>query len=180
MSLNHVAAGRNVPDEINVVIEIPANGDPVKYEVDKESGTLFVDRFMTTSMHYPCNYGYMPSTLGEDGDPVDVLVIAPFPLLNGCVIRCRPVGMMKMTDESGEDSKILAVPTNKTSVLYNDIKSPEDFPKPFLDSITHFFAHYKDLESGKWVKVNGWCGPEEAKKEILACLKRHQDQKCTS
>lgn len=173
MSLNNVEAGRNVPHEINVIIEIPAHGDPVKYEVDKKSGALFVDRFMSTAMRYPCNYGYVPHTLSEDGDPVDVLVLAPFPLLSGSVIRCRPIGMMKMTDESGEDCKILAVPIDKLSNLYTDIKSPKDVPKSLLDTISHFFQHYKDLEPGKWVKVNGWFGVEEAKAEIISSHERY-------
>lgn len=174
MSLCNIDAGRKVPDEVNVVIEIPANGDPVKYEVDKKSGALFVDRFMTTAMHYPCNYGYIPHTLGNDGDPVDVLVIAPFSLLHGSVIRCRPVGLLKMTDEAGEDSKILAVPIDKSSVLYRDIKSPQDLPEQLLQCISHFFQHYKDLEQGKWVKVQGWEGAEAAKKEILSSAERYK------
>ena len=175
MSLNSVDAGHNPPDEINAVIEIPANGDPIKYEVDKTSGALFVDRFMSTAMHYPCNYGYVPHTLSEDGDPVDVLVIAPYPVLSGSVIRCRPIGVMLMTDEAGEDSKILAVPTDKLSALYRNIKSPQDLPDPYLQTIAHFFQHYKDLEAGKWVKVHGWKGPEEAKAEIISSIKRYKE-----
>lgn len=174
MSLNNIDAGRNVPHEINVIIEIPAHGDPVKYEVDKKTGALFVDRFMTTAMRYPTNYGYVPHTLAEDGDPVDVLVMAPFPLLSGSVIRCRPVGVLGMTDESGEDSKILAVPIDKSSALYKDIQSPEDFPQSLLLSISHFFQHYKDLEPGKWVKVKGWHGVDAAKAEILSSLERYK------
>ncbi len=176
MSLNQVLAGRNVPEEINVIIEIPANGDPVKYEVDKQSGALFVDRFMSTAMHYPCNYGYVPMTLSEDGDPVDVLVLAPIRLLSGCVIRCRPVGVMEMEDEAGPDCKILAVPIDKTSSLYHAVKSHQDLPKSLLDTIAHFFAHYKDLEPGKWVKVHGWQGVDKAKAEILASAKRYVDK----
>lgn len=176
MSLNQVVAGRNVPDEINVVIEIPANGDPVKYEVDKQSGALFVDRFMSTAMHYPCNYGYVPMTLSEDGDPVDVLVLAPIRLLSGCVIRCRPIGLMEMEDEAGPDCKILAVPVDKTSPIYKDVKSHLDLPKSLLDTIAHFFAHYKDLEPGKWVKVNGWQDGDKAKIEIISSIKRYQEK----
>jgi inorganic pyrophosphatase len=175
MSLNNIDAGRNPPEEINAVIEIPANGDPIKYEVDKKSGALFVDRFMSTAMHYPCNYGYVPHTLGEDGDPVDILVVAPYPVLSGSVIRCRPIGMMTMTDEAGEDAKLLAVPTDKLSALYRNIKSPQDLPEPYLQTIAHFFQHYKDLEPGKWVKVHGWKGVEEAKAEIMSCIKRYKE-----
>jgi inorganic pyrophosphatase len=177
MSLNNVDAGRQVPDEVNVIIEIPAHGDPVKYEVDKKSGALFVDRFMTTAMRYPCNYGYVPHTLGLDGDPVDVLVVAPFPLLSGAVIRCRPVGMLNMTDEAGEDGKILAVPIDKLSVLYRHIFQPEDLPETFLHSISHFFEHYKDLEPGKWVKITGWQNAQAAKKEVMDSVARYNDAK---
>jgi inorganic pyrophosphatase len=174
MSLCNIDAGKNVPEEINVVIEIPANSNPVKYEVDKKSGALFVDRFMTTAMHYPCNYGYVPHTLAEDGDPADVLVLAPFPLLSGSVIRCRPVGILGMTDEAGPDSKVLAVPIDKLSVLYRDVKEPADLSDAVLKTIAHFFEHYKDLEPNKWVKVNGWHGAAQAKKEILESVERYK------
>lgn len=173
MSLNNIDPGK-IPDEINVVIEIPAHADPVKYEVDKKSGALFVDRFMSTAMHYPCNYGYIPKTLGEDGDPLDVMVIAPFPIMSGSVIRCRPVGMMLMVDESGEDSKILAVPHDKLTTLYRNIKTVQDMPEQTLQTIAHFFQHYKDLEQGKWAKVQGWKGIEEAKTEIINCVDRYK------
>lgn len=175
MGLRMVAAGRQIPEDINVVIEIPARSEPVKYEVDKDTGVLMVDRFLATSMHYPCDYGYVPGTLSEDGDPVDVLVIAPFPLQAGVVVRCRPVGMLRMTDESGPDAKVLAVPVSKLSQMYDHIKKPDDFGKVFLDSIVHFFEHYKDLESGKWVKLAGWEGVEAAKAEILASVKRYKE-----
>jgi inorganic pyrophosphatase len=175
MSLNNIQAGRNVPDDINVVIEIPMESDPVKYEVDKDTGALFVDRFLTTPMYYPCNYGYVPQTLSEDGDPVDVLVITPTPLLPGCVIRARPVGMLKMQDEKGEDSKILAVPHDKVSPLYQQIKSPEDLSPHLIRAIEHFFEHYKDLEPDKWVKVQGWVGKDAACEEVLASIKRYKD-----
>lgn len=175
MSFHNVTPGRDVPNDINVIIEIPAQSDPVKYEVDKESGALFVDRFMATAMFYPCNYGYVPSTLSEDGDPVDVLVVTPVPLISGSVIRCRPIGMLKMTDESGVDAKILAVPVDKLSSLYTKVQSPEDMPSLLLAQISHFFEHYKDLEPGKWVKVDGWVGAAEAKAEILASVERHNN-----
>jgi inorganic pyrophosphatase len=174
MSLDRVPVGRDIPNDFNVIIEIPAHGEPIKYEVDKESGAMFVDRFMSTAMHYPCNYGYIPHTLSEDGDPVDVLVITPIPLITGVVVRCRPVGMLKMADEAGEDAKLLAVPVDKLTNLYRDIESPRDLPESMLNQISHFFEHYKDLEAGKWVKVQGWVGAEEAKAEILAGVQRYQ------
>ena len=174
MSLNLVPSGKDLPNDINVIIEIPSHADPIKYEVDKDSGSLFVDRFMGTAMHYPCNYGYVPHTLSDDGDPVDVLVITPNPLMNGSVIRCRPIGVLMMTDEAGEDAKVLAVPVSKLTPLYDDIKSHEDIPKVTLDQISHFFEHYKDLEAGKWVKINGWEGVESAGKEILDSVTRYK------
>ena len=167
MSLNKVSSGRDVPNDFNVIIEIPMNADPIKYEVDKESGAIFVDRFMGTAMHYPCNYGYVPNTLSPDGDPVDVLVITPFPLIPGVVVRCRPIGVLKMTDESGEDAKVLAVPVDKVLSIYSHWQKPEDLNELRLRQIQHFFEHYKDLEKGKWVKIDGWYGPDVAKEEIL-------------
>lgn len=168
MSLNQVPSGRDLPNDFNVIIEIPMNADPIKYEVDKESGAIFVDRFMGTAMHYPCNYGYIPHTLAEDGDPVDVLVITPFPLIPGVVLRCRPIGVLKMTDEAGGDAKVLAVPVDKVLSIYSHWNKPEDINDLRLQQIQHFFEHYKDLEPGKWVKVEGWFGPEEAKEEIMS------------
>lgn len=173
MGLMDIKSGRNIPNEINVIIEIPMHGEPVKYEVDKETGALFVDRFMTTAMFYPTNYGYVPSTLSEDGDPVDVLVVTPVPLISGAVIPCRPVGMLKMTDEAGVDAKLLAVPTSKLSKMYDSIKTFEDIPRHLLLSLEHFFQHYKDLEEGKWVKLDGWEGPEAARQEILSSIERY-------
>ncbi|RVT88334.1 inorganic diphosphatase [Inhella crocodyli] len=166
MSLHNVTPGAKAPEEFNVIIEIPMNGDPIKYEVDEDSGALFVDRFMGTAMHYPCNYGYVPQTLADDGDPVDVLVITPVPLIPGVVVTCRPLGILKMTDEAGGDSKLIAVPTNKILPLYSQWKSYEDLNPSRLKAIQHFFEHYKDLEEGKWVKVIGWEGVDGAKKEI--------------
>ena len=167
MSLNKVPSGRDLPNDFNVIIEIPMNADPIKYEVDKESGAIFVDRFMGTAMHYPCNYGYVPNTLSADGDPVDVLVITPFPLIPGVVVRCRPIGVLKMEDEAGQDAKVLAVPVDKVLSIYNHWQKPEDMNELRLRQIQHFFEHYKDLEKGKWVKIEGWFGPEDAKAEIL-------------
>jgi inorganic pyrophosphatase len=173
MNLDRVTTGRDVPNDINVIIEIPMNAEPIKYEVDKETGAMFVDRFMSTAMHYPCNYGYIPRTLSGDGDPVDVLVLSPFPLITGVVLRCRPVGMLKMEDEAGEDTKLLAVPIDKLTSLYRTVNSPRDLPELTLAQIAHFFQHYKDLEPGKWVKVEGWVGPQEAKQEILDGVARY-------
>ncbi|MFZ6767163.1 inorganic diphosphatase [Undibacterium sp. Di26W] len=168
MSLNKVPAGRDLPNDFNVIIEIPMNGDPVKYEVDKESGAIFVDRFMGTAMHYPCNYGYVPRTIAGDGDPVDVLVITPFPLIPGVVVRCRAIGVLKMKDEGGDDAKVLAVPVDKILPIYTHWQQPEDLNDLRLRQIQHFFEHYKDLEPGKWVKIEGWGSPDDAKAEIMA------------
>lgn len=174
MPLKMVSAGERLPDDFNVIIEIPLRGDPVKYEVDKETGAMFVDRFLNTAMYYPCNYGYIPQTLSEDGDPVDVLVITGVPLIPGAVIRCRPVGILAMTDESGPDSKILAVPIDKLSGMYRHVHSPSDLPTVLLDQISHFFEHYKDLEPSKWVKIEGWSDPAAAREEIMASLERFE------
>lgn len=174
MSYEKVSPGDNLPENLNVIIEIPAHGEPVKYEVDKASGALFVDRFMSTSMHYPCNYGYVPRTLCDDGDPLDVLVVAPHPLVVGSVITVRPIGMLKMTDESGMDSKILAVPSNKLTHQYHKVATFEDLPESLIKSIAHFFEHYKDLEEGKWVNIDGWFGLEETKQEIMDSVKNYK------
>jgi inorganic pyrophosphatase len=174
MNLDRVRAGNDVPNDCNVIIEIPMHGDPIKYEVDKETGAVFVDRFMSTAMHYPCNYGYIPNTLSDDGDPSDVLVLSPVPLITGVVVRCRPIGMLKMDDEAGGDAKILAVPIDKLTGLYRAIHSPDDLPEISMRQIAHFFEHYKDLEPGKWVRVSNWVGADEAKAEIMASVARYQ------
>ena len=174
MSLDNVTPGSKVPDAFNVIIEIPMNADPIKYEVDKETGAIFVDRFMSTAMHYPTNYGYVPKTLSGDGDPVDVLVITPVPLIPGVVVRCRPIGVLKMTDESGGDAKVLAVPVDKVLPIYTHWQKPEDLNDLRLQQIQHFFEHYKDLEPGKWVKVDGWYGPDEARAEILGGVEAYK------
>lgn len=176
MILDRVDSGKNVPEDINVIIEIPSHSDPVKYEVDKDTGAMFVDRFMNTAMHYPCNYGYVPHTLSEDGDPVDVLVITPVPLISGSVIRCRPVGVLKMTDEAGPDAKILAVPIDKICTSYRKVKTIDDIQPMLLAQISHFFEHYKDLEENKWVKVEGWGDTKDAQQEILDSIKRFDDE----
>ena len=176
MSLDNVTPGSKVPEEFNVIIEIPMNADPVKYEVDKATGAIFVDRFMSTSMHYPTNYGYVPKTISGDGDPVDVLVITPVPLIPGVVVPCRAIGILKMEDEAGEDGKVLAVPTDKILSIYTQWQKPEDLNPMRLKTIAHFFEHYKDLEVGKWVKIIGWEGPESAKKEILDGIANYQKE----
>jgi inorganic pyrophosphatase len=166
MSLDNVNTGTQAPVAFNVIIEIPMNADPIKYEVDKATGAIFVDRFMSTSMHYPTNYGYVPKTLSGDGDPVDVLVITPVPLIPGVVVTCRAIGVLKIQDEAGEDGKVLAVPIDKLLSIYTQWQKPEDLNPARLKTIAHFFEHYKDLEDGKWVKILGWEGPEAARKEI--------------
>ncbi|MGB7301427.1 MAG: inorganic diphosphatase [Burkholderiaceae bacterium] len=177
MNLDRVGPGSKVPEEINVIIEIPMAADPIKYEVDKETGALFVDRFMGTSMHYPCNYGYVPNTIADDGDPVDVLVITPFPVHVGAVVRSRPVGILQMEDEAGGDAKLLAVPIDSVLPIYKHWRKPDDIACERLSQIQHFFEHYKDLEKGKWVKVKGWAGPDEARDEIILGIKRY-DKAC--
>lgn len=166
MNIEKIGAGKNAPDEVNVIIEVPMGSDPVKYEFDKEAGAIVVDRFVQTAMFYPCNYGFIPCTLSKDGDPVDVLVIANYPIIPGAVIKARPIGVLMMEDESGQDEKILAVPTTKLDPYFADVKSYKDLPEVFINRIKHFFESYKALEKGKWVKVGGW--QDEAKaKEII-------------
>lgn len=171
MDLQQVPRGDRVPDQINVIIEIPSHSEPVKYEMDKVTGAMFVDRFMSTAMHYPCNYGYVPHTLSADGDPVDVMVVTPYPLITSSVIKCRPIGVLKMTDESGDDAKILALPLDHLFKGYAAIRSYQDMPAHLLDQIAHFFEHYKDLDEGRWVRIAGWGGTEEARQEILASVR---------
>ncbi len=167
MNFNEIPAGKDLPNDFNVIIEIPMQADPVKYEVDKSSGAIFVDRFMGTSMRYPCNYGYIPKTLAADGDPVDVLVVTPFPLYPGVVVRCRALGILKMSDEAGGDAKLIAAPVEKILPMYRHYKTFEDLQPELLAQIQHFFEHYKDLEKGKWVKVEGWDGLNAAHEEIM-------------
>lgn len=173
MGLDLVPAGRDVPHEINVVIEIPKDAEPVKYEVDKATGAIFVDRVLSTPMRYPCNYGYVPHTLGGDGDPLDALVILPLPLVPGAVIRCRPVGILRMSDEAGSDEKLVVVPTAKVFAGYAHINDIGQVSGHWLERIGHFFEHYKDLEKGKWVKIEGWGGADAARAEIETCVARY-------
>lgn len=173
MTLERVPAGRDVPNEINVIIEIPKDSEPVKYEVDKQSGSIFVDRILSTPMRYPCNYGYVPKTLGGDGDPLDALVILPLPLVPGSVIRCHPVGVLRMTDEAGADEKLVVVPIAKIFNGYEHIKDINQVSGHWIERIGHFFEHYKDLEKGKWVRIDGWENAEAAKAEIIASAERY-------
>lgn len=167
MSYQNIPAGKDLPNDIYVVIEIPANSSPVKYEIDKDADALFVDRFMASPMFYPANYGYINHTLADDGDALDVLVVTPYPVVPGSVIRCRPVGVLNMTDEAGEDAKLLAVPHEKLTQAYNHVQDISDLPEMLINQIKEFFENYKNLEKGKWVKVESWEGVESAKAKIL-------------
>ncbi|MAA67133.1 MAG: inorganic diphosphatase [Alteromonadaceae bacterium] len=171
MNFDMIPPGKNPPEDINVLIEIPANASsPIKYEVDKDMGAVVVDRFMATPMFYPANYGFIPNTLADDGDPLDVLVVTPYPVMPGCVIRCRPVGVLNMEDEAGGDAKLVAVPHDKVTPQYKDIQDVEDLPELLRNQIQHFFENYKDLEAGKWVKVQGWDNAAAARKAIEASI----------
>ena len=170
MDISKISIGKNAPENVNVIIEVPANADPIKYEFDKDSGAIFVDRFLATPMHYPANYGFVPNTLSGDGDPADVLVVAPYSLQPGSVIAARPVGVLLMEDEAGKDEKIIAVPGGKLTKLYDHVESYKDLPEVLLSQVQHFFERYKDLEAGKWVKVTGWAGADEAKKLLQEAI----------
>lgn len=174
--LKSVSPGKHIPEDFNVIIEIAAESSAIKYEMDKDSGLLSVDRFMTTAMHYPCNYGFVPNTLSLDGDPVDVLVMTPLPVQAGVLIRSRAIGILNMQDEAGEDTKILAVPIEKVCLQLAGIKKLSDVPSILLDRIVHFFEQYKALEPGKWVKVTGWQDAEAATKELEDGIRRYQEQ----
>ena len=173
MGIKDLKPGKNPPSDVYVVVEIPM-GSNVKYEVDKESGLVFVDRFLYTAMYYPFNYGFIPGTLEEDGDPVDVLVISAQPCSPGTVIRVRPIGMLEMEDEEGPDAKVIAVPVEKIDPSYSAVKDVGDLPDALKERIKHFFEHYKELEPGKWVKVTGWRSREEAEKRILEAIDRYK------
>ncbi|MGE0094557.1 MAG: inorganic diphosphatase [Alphaproteobacteria bacterium] len=172
MDVAKISVGAAPPDDINVIVEIPQGGLPVKYELDKASGALFVDRFLHTSMQYPANYGFIPHTLSEDGDPCDVLVVSQTPVVPGAVIRCRPIGALVMKDEAGPDEKIVAVPVDRLHPFYQGVASHTDLPEILRDQIAHFFQHYKDLEKGKWVTIVEWVGPAEARAMIEAAIAR--------
>ena len=174
MSYQNIPAGKDLPNDIYVVIEIPANSSPVKYEIDKDADALFVDRFMASPMFYPANYGYINNTLADDGDALDVLVVTPYPVVPGSVIRCRPVGVLNMTDEAGEDAKLLAVPHEKLTQAYNDVHDITDLPEMLRSRIKEFFENYKNLEKGKWVKVESWEGVDAAKAKIQLAAAAYQ------
>jgi inorganic pyrophosphatase len=174
MNFDNIPAGKNPPEDIYVAIEIPANSSPVKYELDKDMGALLVDRFMATPMFYPANYGFIPHTLADDGDPIDVLVVTPYAVQAGSVIRCRPVGVLNMEDEAGGDAKLVAVPHDKLTNAYSHVKDIDDLPQLLRDQIKHFFENYKTLEPGKWVKVQGWANAAEAKKAIEESVKAYK------
>jgi len=176
MRLDAIAIGVNPPDDVNVVIEVPIGGEPIKYEMDKAAGTLVVDRFLHTPMRYPGNYGFVPHTLSQDGDPIDVLVANTRPIFPGAVINVRPIGVLKMQDDGGTDEKIIAVPTLKLTKRYEHVRTYADLPRIALEQIQHFFEHYKDLEPGKWVKLNGWGDLEEAKQLIRDAIQRERDR----
>jgi inorganic pyrophosphatase len=172
MRLDAIAIGKNPPEDVNVVVEVAIGGEPIKYEMDKEAGTLVVDRFLYTPMRYPGNYGFVPHTLSEDGDPIDVLIANTRPIIPGAVINVRPVGVLLMEDDGGGDEKIIAVPVPKLTRRYEKVHNYSDLPQITLDQIQHFFEHYKDLEPGKWVKVAGWGDADQAKRMIAAAIER--------
>jgi len=177
MDINKIPVGVNPPEDVNVIVEVSRLADPVKYELDKESGAMFVDRFLHTAMHYPCNYGFIPHTLSDDGDPVDVLLIGRLPVIPGAVVRARPVGVLRMEDEAGMDEKVLCVPHEKLKSIYSGARDLSDIQPHDLNRLEHFFAHYKDLEEGKWVKIIGWENAVEAKKVVQEAIVRYNEAK---
>jgi inorganic pyrophosphatase len=174
MRIDAISTGKNPPEDVNVIVEVPVGGQPIKYEMDKEAGALVVDRFLYTPMTYPGNYGFVPHTLSEDGDPIDVLICNTRPLVPGCVINVRPIGVMIMEDDGGKDEKIIAVPVPKLTQRYDKIKNYTDMPEITLKQIEHFFEHYKDLEPGKWVKIGGWQNVDVAKTLIVEAIERYK------
>jgi inorganic pyrophosphatase len=177
MRIDAISTGRNPPHEVNVIVEVPVGGEPIKYEMDKAAGTLVVDRFLYTSMRYPGNYGFVPHTLSDDGDPIDVLIANQRGIVPGAVIAVRPVGVLKMSDEGGGDEKIIAVPVPRLTRRYESVHNYTDLPEITLKQIEHFFEHYKDLENNKWVKVEGWGDAKEAEAMILQAIERYKAQK---
>ena len=176
MRLDSIPTGTNPPFDINVIVEVPIGGEPIKYELDKASGTMIVDRMLYTSMNYPGNYGFIPHTLSNDGDPIDVLIANSQPIISGAVCNCRPVGVLYMKDEAGGDEKIIAVPSDKVSPIYRKIVNYSDLPEMLLSEIAHFYHHYKDLESGKWVKIDRWGDAAEARSMIEEAIKAARDK----
>ncbi len=177
MQIDNLKTGIDVPEDIYVVVEIPANGPGLKLEIDKNSGAMLIDRFLTAPMHYPCNYGFIPKTLSKDGDPLDALIVAPVTLISGVVVRCRPIGLLVIEDNSIPDSKVLCVPVSKLTNVYNDVKEKDDLPQLLIQQIEHFFSHYKDLEPGKTMKLLGWKDTAEAKAAILRSVERFNNSK---
>jgi inorganic pyrophosphatase len=177
MRIDAIKIGNNPPEDVNVIVEVPVGGDPIKYEMDKEAGALVVDRFLYTPMHYPGNYGFVPHTLSEDGDPIDVLIASTRPLVPGCVINVRPIGVLMMEDNSGKDEKIIAVPSPKLTLRYEKVHEYTDMPSITIKQIEHFFEHYKDLEPGKWVKLDGWRGAADARRLIVEAIERYKATK---
>jgi len=176
MNYLNIPAGKDAPEDIYVVVEIPANADPIKYEMDEDTNAIMVDRFVATPMFYPANYGFIPSTLADDGDALDVLVITPYPVMPSSVVRCRPIGMLHMTDEAGVDAKLIAVPHHKLTAIYDDVKSCGDLPPLLVKQIEHFFENYKALEPGKWVKIDGWGSADEARAAIVKSIETFNQQ----
>ena len=176
MRIDAIAVGADPPRDVNVIVEVPIGGEPIKYELDKAAGTLVVDRFLHTPMRYPGNYGFVPHTLSADGDPIDVLVANTRPIVPGAVINVRPIGVLKMVDDAGCDEKILAVPSPKLTKRYEHVTNYTDLPRITLEQVQHFFEHYKDLEPGKWVKMDGWGDAEEAMQLICAAIARAAQQ----
>lgn len=174
MRIDAIPVGSNPPHDVNVIIEVPIGGEPVKYEMDKASGAMFVDRFLHTAMRYPGNYGFVPHTLSDDGDPIDVLIINRRPLIPGAVMNCRPIGVLRMKDEKGDDEKVIAAPSHHVSPMYDKVLSHTDLPEMQLRQIAHFFERYKDLEAGKWVKIIGWGDADDARRLILDAIARAQ------
>ena len=174
MRIDAITIGENPPEDVNVIVEVPVGGNPIKYELDKEAGTLVVDRFLYTPMSYPGNYGFVPHTLSEDGDPIDVLICNTRQLVPGCVINVRPIGVLIMEDNAGQDEKVIAVPSHALTKRYDDVKTASDLPEITLHQIEHFFEHYKDLEPGKWVKISGWQGVDDARRLIIEAIERAQ------
>jgi inorganic pyrophosphatase len=172
MRIDAISIGDNPPEDVNVIVEVPVGGNPIKYELDKDAGTLVVDRFLYTPMSYPGNYGFVPHTLSEDGDPIDVLICNTRQLVPGCVINTRPIGVLIMEDNAGQDEKVIAVPSHALTKRYDDVKTASDLPEITLHQIEHFFEHYKDLEPGKWVKISGWQGADDARRLIVEAIER--------
>lgn len=177
MRVEAIAIGKNPPNDVNVLVEVPIGGHPIKYELDKESGTLVVDRFLYTPMSYPGNYGFVPHTLSDDGDPIDVLICNTRPLVPGCVINVRPIGVLVMEDNAGQDEKIIAVPSSHLTKRYDGVHNYDDLPEITLSQVSHFFEHYKDLEPGKWVKISGWQGADTARRLIVEAIERAKRKK---